>query len=66
MDRNDWQARGVQVKVQEEVGGAAGWGTVHFLGSGRGWRRFVLCIVEGGIGLPVSVSSFPLITSCRV
>lgn len=36
MDRNDWQARGVQVKVQEEVGGAAGWGTVHFLGSGRG------------------------------
>lgn len=36
MDRNDWQARGVQVKVQEEAGGAAGWGTVHFLGSGRG------------------------------
>lgn len=50
MDRNDWR-EGVQVKVQEEVGGAAGWGRVHFLGSGRGgggsccalWREELAC-----------------------
>lgn len=43
--------RGAQVKVQEEVGGAAGWGSVHFLGSGRDgggsccalWREELAC-----------------------
>lgn len=35
-------------------------------GKWEGWRRSVLCIVEGGIGLPVSVSSLPLTASCRV
>lgn len=50
MDRNDWCVGGVQVKVQERVGGAAGW-RVPFLGSGRGggglccalWREELAC-----------------------
>lgn len=40
---------GVQVKVQEEVGGAAGWGKSALSGKRRGWGRRAQCIVEGGI-----------------
>lgn len=36
-----------------------------FFGKWEGWRRFLLCIVEGGIGLLVSVSLFFFIVFCR-
>lgn len=57
---------GVRVKVQEEVGRAAGWGQSALSGK---WERVgeVRAVHCGGRNcLPASVSSFPLTTSCSV
>lgn len=68
MDGVGWDRVGVQVKVQEEVGRAAGWGesrTFWEVGAGGGGSA-VHCGGRNSPGLPVSVSSFPLTPSCRV
>lgn len=65
MDRNDWCVCG---GAGQGAGKSRRGSRVESTLSGKweGWRRSVLCIVEGGIGLPVSVSSLPLTASCRV
>lgn len=47
MQERRWM--GVQVKVQEEVGGAAGWGKSALSGEAERVGRRAQCIVEGGI-----------------
>lgn len=66
MDGGGQDGMGVQVKVQEEVGRAAGWGKNPLSGK---WERVgeVSAVHCGGRNcLPASVSSFPLTASCSV
>lgn len=66
MDGGGLGQDGVRVKVQEEVGRAAGWGQSGLSGKWE-WVGEVSAVHCGGRNcLPASVSSFPLTTSCSV